>query len=106
PSMTALGTLLLSGRNGTFDPDEGAKLVAAAVERGDAQAMSIMASLKGAGAWTSQSWPEALVLLQRAAEGGAADARAQLVMLAGDQSLADQARSGEDTRGLWRRLRE
>jgi len=85
PSMTALGTLLLSGRNGTFDPDEGAKLVAAAVERGDAQAMSVMATLKGAGAWTSQSWPEALALLQRAAEGGAMDARAQLVMLAGDQ---------------------
>jgi hypothetical protein len=106
PSMTALGTLLLSGRNGTFDPDEGAKLVAAAVERGDAQAMSVMATLKGAGAWTSQSWPEALALLQRAAEGGAMDARAQLVMLAGDQSVAEQARCGEVTPRLWQRLRE
>jgi hypothetical protein len=106
PSMTALGTLLLSGRNGTFDPDEGAKLVAAAVERGDAQAMSVMATLKGAGAWTSQSWPEALALLQRAAEGGAMDARAQLVMLAGDQSVAEQARCGKVTPGLWQRLRE
>ena len=34
------------------------------------------------------------------------DARAQLVMLAGDQSLADQARCGEDAPGLWQRLRD
>jgi len=106
PSMTALGSLLLSGRDAPFEPDDGAKLVAFAVERGDAQAMSVMATLKAAGAWTSQSWPEALALLQRAAEGGAMDARAQLVMLAGDQSLADQARCGEDAPGLWQRLRD
>lgn len=106
PSMTALGTLLLIGRDAPFEPEEGAKLIASAVERGDAQAMSVMATLKGAGAWTSHSWPEALALLQRAAEGGAADARAQLVILAGDQSLADQARRGEDVPDMWRRLRE
>ena len=106
PSMTARGSLLLSGRDAPFEPDDGAKLVAFAVERGDAQAMSVMATLKAAGAWTSQSWPEALALLQRAAEGGAMDARAQLVMLAGDQSLADQARCGEDAPGLWQRLRD
>lgn len=104
--MTALGTLLLSGRDAAFEPDEGASLVAFAAERGDAQAMSVMATLKAAGAWTSQSWPEALALLQRAAEGGAMDARAQLVMLAGDQSLADHARCGKDMPDLWRRLRE
>ena len=106
PSMTALGTLLLIGRDAPFEPEEGAKLIASAVERGDAQAMSVMATLKGAGAWTSHSWPEALALLQRAAEGGAADARAQLVILAGDQSLADQARRGADVADMWRRLRE
>ena len=106
PSMTALGTILLIGRDAPFEPEEGAKLIASAVERGDAQAMSVMATLKGAGAWTSHSWPEALALLQRAAEGGAADARAQLVMLADDQTLADQARRGEDVPDLWRRLRE
>ena len=106
PSMTALGRLLLIGRDAPFEPEEGAKLVAFAVERGDAQAMSVMATLKGAGAWTSQSWPEALALLQRAAEGGAKDARAQLVILAGDQSLADRGRRSEDVPDLWRRLRE
>jgi len=105
-SMTSLGTQLLIGRDAPFDPQGGVKLIAAAVERGDARAMSVMATLKGAGAWTSPSWPEALALLQRAAEGGAADARAQLLMLAGDQSLADRARRGEDVPDLWRRLRE
>ena len=105
-SMTTLGTLLLTGRDAPFEPEAGARLVASAVERGDAQAMSVMAALKGAGSWTSPSWPDALDLLQRAAEGGAADARAQLVMLAGDQSLADQARRGADVPELWRHLRE
>lgn len=46
PSMTALGTRLLIGRDATFEPEEGAKLVALAVERGDAQAMSVMATLR------------------------------------------------------------
>jgi hypothetical protein len=104
--MRALGTLLLIGRDAPFEPEEGAKLVASAVEGGDALAMSVMATLKAAGAWSSQSWPEALTLLQRAAEGGAADARAQLVMLARDQSLVNRARRGEDVPHLWRRLRE
>ena len=106
PSMTTLGTLLLIGRDATFEPEEGAKLVALAAERGDAQAMSVMATLKGAGAWTSQSWPESLALLQRAAEGGAGDARAQLIMLAVDQTLADKARRRADVPALWQRLRE
>lgn len=105
-SMTALGTLLLVGRDAPFEPNEGAELVASAAERGDAQAMSVMATLKGAGAWTSQSWTEALALLQRAAEGGATDAREQLVMLAGDQALADRARCCDDAPGLWGRLRD
>jgi len=105
-AMTALGTRLLIGRDAPFEPEEGAKLIASAVERGDAQAMSVMATLKGAGAWTSPSWPDALALLQRAAEGGAADARAQLVMLTGDRSLADQARCGEHVPDLWRHLRQ
>ena len=106
PSMTALGTLLLTGRDAPFEPEEGASLIGAAVERGDAQAMSVMATLKGAGAWTAHSWPEALTLLQRAAEGGAADARAQLRMLAADRTLVDQAPHGEDAPSLWRSLRE
>ncbi len=92
---TARGTALLTGRDAPFEPEEGARLIALAVEQGDAQAMAVMATLKGAGAWVPQSWPEALDLLQRAAEGGADDGRRQLIMLAGDQALADRARRGE-----------
>lgn len=49
-ATTALGIRLLVGRDAPFEPERGAKLIAAAVERGDAQAMSVMATLKGAGA--------------------------------------------------------
>jgi prolyl 4-hydroxylase len=103
---TARGTALLIGRDGPFEPEEGARLIASAVEQGDAQAMAVMATLKGAGAWTAQSWPEALALLQRAAEGGAEDGRQQLVLLAGDRALADEARAGNAAPDIWRRLRE
>lgn len=105
-AMAALGTLLLTGRDAPFEPVEGAALIAAAVERGNAQAMSVMATLKGAGAWTSQSWPEALNLLRSAAEGGAEDARTQLMLLAGDQALAAKVRSGVLTADIWQRLRD
>jgi prolyl 4-hydroxylase len=103
---TARGTALLTGRDAPFEPEEGVRLIASAVEQGDAQACAVMATLKGAGAWVAQSWPEALDLLQRAAEGGADDGRRQLIMLAGDQALADRARQGDAAPDTWRRLRE
>ena len=105
-AMTLLGTRLLTGRDAPFEPIEGTALISSAVERGDAQAISVMATLAGAGAWRAQSWPDALNLLQRAAAGGAEDARAQLVMLAGDQALADRVRQGESSADVWGRLRE
>jgi hypothetical protein len=105
-SDVARATRLLSGRDGPFEPEEGARLVVLAAERGDAQAMAVLATLKAAGAWTKQSWPDALDLLQRAAEGGADDGRKQLIMLAGDQELADQARAGSAAPDIWRHLRE
>ncbi|HEX4295661.1 MAG TPA: hypothetical protein VHZ29_16110, partial [Rhizomicrobium sp.] len=103
---TARGTALLTGRDAPFEPEEGARLIASAVEQGDAQACAVMATLKGAGAWVAQSWPEALDLLQRAAEGGADDGRQQLIMLAGDQALADRARQDEIAPDVWKRLRD
>jgi prolyl 4-hydroxylase len=103
---TARGTALLTGRDAPFEPEEGARLIASAVEQGDAQACAVMATLKGAGAWVAQSWPKALDLLQRAAEGGADDGRQQLIMLAGDQALADRARQGEIAGDTWKRLRD
>lgn len=103
--MGALGTKLLVGRDSPLAPEEGAELIARAVELGDPQAMSVLATLKAAGVWASQSWPEALDLLRNAAEGGARDAREQLVLIAGDAALAEEARGGRPPPDIWRRLR-
>jgi predicted 2-oxoglutarate/Fe(II)-dependent dioxygenase YbiX len=104
--MSALGTRLLAGRDAPFEPQEGVRLIASAIERGDAQAMSVMATLKAAGAWVAHNLDEAMDLLARAAEGGSDDAREQLLILAGDPALAAEARQGTATTGIWQRLRE
>src|SRR6185312_796876 len=105
-ASVALGTLLLTGRDAPFEPEEGARLIAAAAEKGDGQALSVLATLRAAGAWTHQSWPEALDLLGRAAEAGARDAREQLVLLAGDAALVRQVRDGAAAPDVWKRLRD
>jgi predicted 2-oxoglutarate/Fe(II)-dependent dioxygenase YbiX len=103
--MTALGTCLLNGRDGPFEPEEGVRFITSAVERRDARAMSVMATLKGAGAWVKHDWNESLDLLGRAAEGGSADAREQLLIIAGDPALAAEARRATASSGIWQRLR-
>lgn len=105
-AMRELGARLLIGRDAPFEPQEGLALIERAIEGGDADATSLLATLKGAGAWTQQSWPDALRLLHRAAELGSHDARAQLVMLAGDAEAAAAARTGQAPGGVWERLRE
>ena len=105
-ASVALATRLLSGRDAPFQPEEGARLILAAAEKGDAQGLSVLATLRAAGAWTHQSWPEALDLLRRAAELGAEDARQQILLLAGDQALAGQVRGGDTAPGVWQRLKD
>lgn len=105
-ATTALGTRLLVGRDAPFEPQEGVRLISLAVERGDAQAMSVMATLKGAGAWVQPSWDDSINLLGRAAEGGSQDARAQLLLIAGDPVLAAQARQAPASPGIWQQLRK
>jgi prolyl 4-hydroxylase len=105
-AMSLLGRHLISGRDGPHEPKEGADLLASAMERGDASAACVMATLSGAGAWAPQSWPKAMELLQLAAERGSKDAREQMVMLADDQALAGKARKGATEPDIWRRLRE
>src|SRR6201999_1497970 len=68
--------------------------------------LSVLATLRAAGAWTHQSWPEALDLLRRAAELGAEDAREQLLLLAGDQALAAEVRGGGAAQAVWQRLKD
>jgi len=99
-----LGTRLLVGRDAPFEPREGLALIERAAACDDAEATSTLATLKGAGAWTQQSWPDALRLLRRAAELGSHDARAQLIMLASDAEIAAAARVGQAPDDVWGRL--
>jgi len=78
----ALGRRLLIGDGADADPQRGVALIAEAANGGDAEACNLLATLTAAGAWTEQSWPRALDLLQQAAECGSPDARAQLKLLA------------------------
>ena len=105
-SMTELGTRFLTGRDAPFEPAEGTRLIASAVERGDAQAMSVMATLTGAGAWAPQSWPESLNLL-RARRGRRRGRRARATRDAGGRfGTGRSGPAGAATPDIWRRLRE
>jgi len=105
-AMRELGSRLLVGRDAPFEPREGLALIERAIERDDPGATSLLATLKGAGAWTQQSWPDALRLLRRAAELGSHDAQAQLIMLASDVETAAAVRSGQAADDTWGRLQE
>ena len=93
-AMNALGARLLVGRDAPFEPQDGLALLTRAMEAGDPDATALMATLNAAGAWVEPSWPRAFDLLQAAAERGSARAQRQLVLLAGDRSLAEQIKAG------------
>ena len=105
-AMSALGARLLVGRDAPFEPQEGLALIERAAASDDAEAISLLATLKAAGAWTQQSWPDALRLLHRAAELGSRDSREQLIMLASDIDAAAEARAGQIRGDVWGRLHE
>jgi prolyl 4-hydroxylase len=99
---------MLVGRDGApIAPEEAAGIIAEWAEREDAGALCTLATLRAGGAWTHHSWPEALDLLQRSAELGSTDARAQLCVLASDLGLAARVRVGQvrDT-DRWAKLRQ
>ncbi len=98
-AMLAEGKRLLVGRGAPFAPQQGAALVREAAGLGNADALCLAATLFGAGAWTQQSWSDALDLLVMAAERGSADAREQLAIIAGHRG-PDGAPAGH-----WRELR-
>jgi prolyl 4-hydroxylase len=98
---------LLVGRGAPFAPEEGVAALESLAENGDADALSTLATLRGAGAWTHHSWPEALDLLQTAAELGSAEARGQLLVLTPDHGFASDVRSGAAREpDRWRALKE
>src|SRR5881394_493100 len=105
-AMASLAWRLLSGRDAPHDVQEGMSLVTRAVERGNADAMAMMATLSGAGVWgVRQDWNRALDFLAAGAEGGSEDARSQLLLLSADPALVDGARKAPNAPGAWTRLR-
>lgn len=106
-ATAATARRLLVGRGSRFAPEEGVALINGLAGNGDAAALSTLATLRAAGAWTHHSWPEALDLLTEAAELGSIEARSQLLVLSPDRELATRIRSGEGNEpGCWRTLRQ
>jgi prolyl 4-hydroxylase len=98
---------LLVGRDAPFAPEEGVAALEQLAPEGDSDALCTLATLRAAGAWTRHSWPEAMDLLQQAAELGSVEARGQLLALTADRDLASQIRSGAAGElDRWRRLKE
>lgn len=98
---------LLVGRDAPFEPERGVAAIESLAAIGDADALCTLATLRGAGAWTSHSWPEALDLLAQAAELGSVEARSQLLVLAPDRELATKLRSGAvRDAGSWTELKQ
>ena len=104
-AMTALGRLLLIGKDGPFEPQEGLAMIRRAADGGEPEALAQLAVLHAGGAWTPQDWTAGLDCLQRAAELGHQAARSQLELIAADPSLPASAPL-EDGADRWRRLRE
>jgi prolyl 4-hydroxylase len=82
-AQLALGSRLLIGRQAPLAPQEGLALIQAAAGSGNAEAVTLMATLTAAGAFVPQSWDGALDLLAQGAALGSALARGQVELLAG-----------------------
>jgi hypothetical protein len=96
----------LVGRDAPFSPEEGVAALETLAAGGDSDALCTLATLRGAGAWTRHSWPEALDLLHEAAKLGSIEARDQLLVLTPNSDLAAQVRGGAATEpDRWRRLK-
>jgi prolyl 4-hydroxylase len=89
PSLSMLGSRLLSGRGVAFDAAAGARLILQAAERGGGFACATAAVLFARGCSGQPDWPRALDHLQRAAELGYPPARAQLRLLSGYRAGID-----------------
>lgn len=92
-AMTELGARLVVGRAAPCAPADGAALIAAAAQQGDAGAWGYAAVLAAAGVGRAQSWPDAFDALGRAAALGDPKAARQLELLhdIGVRGAADAA---------------
>lgn len=105
-AAAALAKRLLVGREAPFAPGEGTGWLEKAAAQQEPDALCALATLRAAGSWTRQSWPEALDLLEQAAVLGSTEAREQLCLIASDRSLAVRAQSGESRPDSWRDLKQ
>lgn len=101
-AQLALGTRLLTGDGVPPDTGEGAALVERACGAGNPDAAALLATMEAMGAGRPQSWQRAFDRLRLAAEGGHEGARAQLLLLNRDPSLAAAPRDGE----YWKRIHD
>jgi hypothetical protein len=99
-ALTRVGKRLITGENAPAMPAQGGGLLTDAVKAGGGEAAAILSVLAAVGLYRPQSWPEALDLLQRAAELGWAPAQAQLRILASEAGRS----AGEDWAGLRRTI--
>ncbi len=105
-AQLSLGRRLMAGEGPAQEKAEAARLIEAASAGGSAEAAALLATFEAMGAGRPQNWSRAFDLLQLAAERGSQRARAQLVLLARDRPLEEEAgRSGDSAADLWRRLR-
>jgi len=87
--------------------EEGTLWTASAASDGSADAAHLMAVLVATGLGVPQSWPTALVYLQRSAEFGHALGRRELIALSADAALKQRAAAGAaNSPDIWRQLRE
>lgn len=85
-----LGMQLLSGGGEQpLDPAQGAALLTAAAEAGNARAAAVMATIEAMGVAGPQSWDRAFDWLRRARDLGSESAKAQLALLAGEAGAID-----------------
>ncbi|MGH6887928.1 MAG: 2OG-Fe(II) oxygenase [Rhizomicrobium sp.] len=104
--MLDLGKRALSGTSAAHTPQEGARILVSAAEKGSAEADEIISVVIATDAKDPKDWSLALGYVQRAAERGSALARDQLCLLASDRELACAAAAGRLPDGGWERLRD
>jgi hypothetical protein len=105
-ALTELGKIAIEGRANARTPDDGARLLVQAAEKGGAEADAIVSLVVAADAKDMKDWSLALQYLQRSAERGWQPARDQLRVLAADRDLARSVADGRFDARSWRRLRE
>ena len=100
-AMSELGLQLLTGADGSPDPQQAVSWLRPAADQDDPAALCLLATLTAAGAVAPPDWPAALADLARAASLGVQDARAQLQLLATGSLLPAPLPEHQDT---WRDL--